>query len=322
MQSTKSDAMGVIVTGGAGFIGSHLCDYLLDKGHKVICLDNLSSGQKENIKKLLYDKNFIFIEHDIREPFITNEKIDQIYHLASKASPVDFPEDPTGILMTNSLGTYNILNLARKHNASVLFASTSEVYGDPEEHPQRESYWGHVNPIGIRSCYDESKRFGEALCMAFYRKYGLDVKIARIFNTFGPKMRIDDGRVIPNFITQSLKNEFITVYCDGKQTRSFCYISDMINGLTKLMESDFPGEPFNLGNTNETNILALAKMIKHITKTKSKIVFKPLPKDDPVRRKPEIRKATKKLKWKPEIGLEEGMKKTISYFKALLELST
>jgi nucleoside-diphosphate-sugar epimerase len=305
--------MKILVTGGSGFIGSHLCEYLLKKGNEIICIDNLSSGKKENIKHLLRSKNFRFIEHDISEPLQLNAHIDQIYHLASRASPLDFKKYAVEIMMANSFGTYNMLNLARKNRAKFLFASSSEVYGDPLEHPQKETYWGNVNPIGVRSCYDESKRFGEALTMAFHRKFGVDVKIARIFNTYGERMYFD-GRVICTFIKQALKNEPITVFGDGKQTRSFCYVGDMVEGLVKLMNSEY-NDVFNLGSPYEIRINDLANLVKKIANSKSKIVFRPLPEDDPKKRNPDISKARKKLGWKPKIDLENGLKKTIEWYK-------
>ena len=309
--------MKIIVTGGAGFIGSHLCEYLLNKNHSVICVDNLITGRKENIKEFLKNKKFKFIKHDITNPFLYNEKIDWIFDLASPASPVDFCKYPIEILKVGSLGTLNMLELAKKNNAKFLLASTSEVYGDPEINPQDENYWGHVNPIGVRSVYDESKRFSEALTMAYHRKYKLDTCIARIFNTFGPKMRLDDGRAVPNFIDQALHNKPITIYGDGKQTRSFCYISDQIEGLVKLIKSDYH-LPINIGNTEGLTILELAEKIKSLCSSKSKITFHPLPKDDPKQRKPDISKAKEILGWEPKISLEKGLKKTIYYFKNIL----
>lgn len=305
----------VLVTGGAGFIGSHLCEELL-KENKVICVDNLSTGDCKNVEHLMGNKNFKFIEHDVSKPLNMKEVVDLIFHLASPASPIDYQKLPIETMMANSLGTLNILNLAREKRSKLLLASTSEVYGDPEEHPQSEGYWGHVNPTGPRSCYDESKRFAEALTLAYHRIHGVDVKIARIFNTFGPRMRKDDGRAIPNFVTQALNNEPVTVYGNGKQTRSFCYISDMIEGLIRLMESEF-FDVFNLGNTNEMKIIDVAKKVKGMTGSKSDIVFKPLPKDDPVRRKPDITKAKGKLRWEPKMSFEEGLRKTIEWFKSL-----
>ena len=307
----------MLVTGGAGFIGSWLCEELVKDGFHVICLDNLSTGKRKNISHLSND-NFEFIECDVTKPICVN--VDCVFHLASPASPVDYQKLPIETSMANSLGTYNILNLAKNNNARFLLASTSEIYGNPLEHPQRETYCGNVNPIGIRSCYDESKRFAESLTMSFYRKYDLDVRIARIFNTFGPRMRKDDGRAIPNFITQALTCNDITVYGNGKQTRSFCYVDDMIDGLMKLMFTEgLNGEVFNLGNPDERTIINVAKMIKELTHSRSNIVFKPLPKDDPLRRKPDITKAKKLLKWSPKIDFLVGLKKTIDWFKEELE---
>ncbi len=306
--------MNILVTGGAGFIGSHLIDTLI-KGNKIFCVDNLSSGDCKNVEHLMNNPNFKFIEHDVKNQLALKEPIDHIYHLASRASPVDFKKYPVDILLSNSFGTYNMLKLAKEKKAKFLFASSSEVYGDPLEHPQKETYWGHVNPIGSRSCYDESKRFGEALCMAFYKENKIDVKIARIFNTYGPRMKANDGRVIPNFITQALDGEPLTVYGSGKQTRSFCYVSDMVDGLVKLMNSRFVADPFNLGNPNEINILELAGLIKKLIGSTSKIIFSSLPEDDPEKRKPDISKANEKLKWEPRVNLEFGLKKTIEWFK-------
>ena len=302
----------ILIVGGAGFIGSHLVEKLLKQGNEVVVLDNFSSGKADNLKGL----NVRIIYHDIIDK-ITLSGFDQIYHLASLASPVFYQKYPVETALSNSVGTYNLLVEAQKHKSRILFASTSEVYGNPLEHPQKETYWGNVNPNGVRSCYDESKRLGETLMMDFYREYGVEVRIARIFNTYGPRMRADDGRVIPNFINQALKNEPITIYGDGKQTRSFCYIDDLVEGLIRLMDSSYVG-PVNLGNPKERSILNLAQLIKKITKSKSKIVFKKLPKDDPVRRKPDISLARKILKWQPKISFEEGIKKTIEYFKGVL----
>ena len=305
----------VLVTGGAGFIGSHLCEEFL-KENKVICVDNLSTGDCKNVEHLMVNENFKFIEHDVSKPLDLKGRVDLIFHLASPASPIDYQKLPIETMMANSLGTLNILNLAKEKNAKLLLASTSEVYGDPEEHPQSEGYWGHVNPTGPRSCYDESKRFAEALTLAYHRIHGVDVKIARIFNTFGPRMRKDDGRAIPNFVTQALNNEPVTVYGNGKQTRSFCYVSDMVEGLIRLMESEF-FDVFNLGNTNEMKIIDVAEKVKGMTGSKSDVVFRSLPKDDPVRRKPDIKKAKGKLGWEPKTGFEDGLRKTIEWFKSL-----
>ncbi len=305
----------VLVTGGAGFIGSHLCEELL-KENKVICVDNLSTGDCRNVEHLMGNKNFKFIEHDVSKPLSIEWKVDRIFHLASPASPVDYQRLPVETMMVNSFGTYNMLNLAKEKKSRFLLASTSEVYGDPEEHPQKESYWGHVNPTGPRSCYDESKRFAEALVLSYSKTYGIDVRIARIFNTYGPRMRTNDGRAIPNFVTQALSKKPITVYGDGKQTRSFCYISDMVEGLIKLMGSDVK-VPVNLGNPDEMKILKVAGKIIKLTGSKSEIEFKELPEDDPKQRCPDISDAKKVFGWEPEVSLEEGLKKTIEYFRSM-----
>jgi nucleoside-diphosphate-sugar epimerase len=303
----------VLVAGGSGFIGSHLIDGLMGK-NRVICVDNLSTGSCRNVEHHMNKKDFVFIEHDVKETLQVNEKIDEIYHLASRASPVDFEKFPVDILLTNSLGTYNMLELARRNKAKFLFASTSEVYGDPEKHPQSEDYWGHVNSTGPRSCYDESKRFGESLVMSYRRKFRLQTRIARIFNTYGSRMRSDDGRVIPNFISHALNNEKITIHGKGGQTRSFCHVKDMVKGLMGLMSSDH-SEPVNLGNPSEIRIIDLAGMIKGMTNSKSEIVFKPAPENDPMRRRPDIGKARRHLKWDPRTDLETGLKMTIEWFR-------
>jgi len=304
-----------LITGGAGFIGSFLCEYLLNKGFKVICVDNLSTGSEKNIENLKANKNFKFLKKDVREELYIDEKIDYIFDLASRASPKDFEIYPIDILTTNGFGVYNLLKLAEKNNAKFLFSSTSEIYGDPKEHPQKETYWGNVNPIGIRSCYDEAKRFAEAMVMAFVREKNIDARIVRIFNTYGPRMNEYDGRVIPNFITQALKNEPITVYGDGNQTRSFCYVSDTVEGIYKAMMIGKKGEVYNIGQEEEYKILDLAKIIKNLTNSNSEIVFKSLPADDPKIRKPDISKARMYLNWEPKVKLEEGLKKTIEYYK-------
>jgi nucleoside-diphosphate-sugar epimerase len=307
--------MKTLVTGGAGFIGSHLCERLLKDGHEVICIDNLGSGRIENISHLMKDNKFKFIKHNVIEPIhLIEGKIDFIFHLASRASPLDYQEYPVETALANSVGTDFMAKLAIAKSSKILFTSTSEAYGEPREHPQKESYWGNVNPVGIRSCYDESKRFGEALLMAYHREYHLDIKIVRIFNTYGPRMRLDDGRVIPNFITQALKNNPITIYGDGSQTRSFCYVDDMVDGLVKMIHSKEIG-PKNLGNPIEFTVLETAKLIKKITNSKSEITFKALPEDDPTKRQPDISKARILLEWEPKIEAEEGLKKTIAYFK-------
>ena len=305
----SSTANRVVVTGGAGFIGSWLCERLVRDGYRVICIDNVSSGRKRNLEHLDVE----FMEHDVREPLELNA--DYVFHLASRASPLDFNEHSTEILLTNSSGTYNMLQLTKQNNARFLLASTSEVYGEPLQHPQNENYWGNVNPIGPRSCYDESKRFAEALAISAMRN-GLDVRIARIFNTYGERMRSDDGRVIPNFVGQAMRNQPITVYGDGTQTRSFCYVSDMVDGLTRLMFGDgLTGEVVNLGNPNEITIMQLAQTVKRLMGSRSEIVFAPLPQNDPTRRRPDITKARKRLNWQPQTGLEEGLSKTIEYYR-------
>ncbi|MDI6902830.1 MAG: SDR family oxidoreductase [Methanocellales archaeon] len=305
----------MLVTGGAGFIGSHLCEKLLDEGYKVICLDDLSTGDEDNIQRLLSDDRFAYLQHDITKPLAIEEEINHLFHLASPASPVDYQEMPIETLLTGSSGTHNALELAKEKGAVFLLTSSSEVYGDPQVHPQREDYLGNVNPIGPRSCYDEAKRFAEALTMAYHRKYGLDVRIVRIFNTYGPRMRKDDGRAIPNFITQALANEPITVYGDGSQTRSFCYISDMVNGICKAMFSkEMSGEVVNLGSQNEITVLELAERIKKLTNSNSKIIFKKLPEDDPKQRCPDISKAREILSWEPKVDLDAGLNKTIEWY--------
>ena len=303
-----------LITGGAGFIGSHLCGFLLDKGFRVIAMDNLITGDLKNLNYLNGSKNITFLNHDVSKHIAVNENLDFVLHFASPASPVDYQRIPIQTLKVGSLGTHNTLGLALAKKSKYVLASTSEVYGDPLVNPQPETYWGNVNPIGVRGCYDESKRFAEALTMAYHRIHKIDTKIARIFNTYGPFMRKDDGRVVPNFITQALKNEPITVYGDGKQTRSFCYVSDLIDGVYKLMTSSI-NEPVNLGNPEEHTILEFAELIKELTKSRGRIVFKPLPVDDPHVRCPDISRAEKVLKWKPKVQLNEGLAKTIEWFK-------
>ena len=309
--------MTILVTGGAGFIGSHLCEHLLKtEGNRVIALDNFFTGNKENIKHLHNNPNFQLIDQDIINPFyIDNQKIDQIYNLACPASPVHYQKDSIRTIKANTIGVINILGLAKKHGARILQASTSEVYGDPFEHPQTESYRGNVNTIGPRACYDEGKRVAETLFFDYHRAHGLEIKIARIFNTYGPKMAENDGRVVSNFILQALHNQEITIYGDGSQTRSFCYVSDLVEALYRLMNhSNFIG-PVNLGNPSEFTMKALAQKIIDLTGSKSKIIYQPLPEDDPKQRKPDISLAKKNLNWQPEISLEDGIKKTIEYFK-------
>lgn len=304
----------IVVAGGAGFIGSHLCEFLVSKGEQVICIDNFITGAKSNVSGLLKNKNFTLIKKDISEKFPLPGKIKQIYNLASPASPVDYREKPLETLRAGSLGNMNLLELAREKKAAYLFASTSEIYGNPAEHPQKESYWGNVNPIGPRSCYDEAKRFGEALCTSFRTVHKIDVKIARIFNTYGPKMRRNDGRVMPNFIVQAISGKPITVYGTGAQTRSFCYVSDMVDGLYLLMNSKEHG-PVNIGNPNETTIKELANMIIRQTGSRSSLEFLGLPADDPERRLPDIALAQQRLGWKPYVNLERGIKLTVEFFR-------
>ena len=310
--------MRVLITGGAGFIGSHLCERLIKEGCEVICIDNLITGRKENLKVLLSFSSFQFIKQDVCEYLKITEKLDYILHLASPASPRDYLRFPIQTLKVGSLGTYNTLGLAKAHGAKYLLASTSQVYGDPQVNPQREDYWGNVSCIGPRGVYDEAKRFAEALTMAYHRHHGLDTRIARIFNTYGPGMRLKDGRVIPTFIYQTLKEKPLTVFGDGSQTRSFCYISDLIEGILELMNSSIH-EPINLGSPMEMSILQVAKKIISLTGKRSKVVFRPLPKDDPKVRRPDISKAKELLGWKLKINIDEGLKKTIEYFKKLIK---
>ena len=304
----------ILVTGGSGFIGSHLCEFFLGKSYKVIAMDNLVTGDLKNIQHLRGSRNFTFIHHDISKHIALNEDVDFVLHFASPASPVDYQKIPIQTLKAGSLGTHNTLGLALSKKAKYFLASTSEVYGDPLINPQKEDYWGNVNPIGVRGCYDEAKRFSEALTMAYHRIHKLDTKIIRIFNTYGPRMRKDDGRVVPNFITQALNNEPITVYGNGKQTRSFCYVSDLVEGIYRLMLSDI-NEPVNIGNPQEKTIEEFAKVVKELSKSKSRISFKPLPVDDPHVRCPDISRAKKGLKWSPKVGLAEGISETIKWFR-------
>ncbi|MFA6254970.1 MAG: UDP-glucuronic acid decarboxylase family protein [Patescibacteria group bacterium] len=309
--------MKILVTGGAGFIGSHLCQFLLEKGNQVVCLDNFFTGQKRNIAPLLENANFKLLEHDITNPL--DVEVDQIYNLACPASPVHYQKTPIETVRTNVLGAINCLELSKKLGGiKVLQASTSEVYGDPQIHPQPESYNGNVNPIGPRACYDEGKRCAETLFFDYHRQAKIPIKVVRIFNTYGPQMSWDDGRVISNFIVQALKGQDITIYGDGSQTRSFCFVSDMISGLYKMMESDGWAGPVNLGNPGEFTIKELAELIIRLTESKSKIIYKPLPQDDPKQRKPDVSLAKEKLNWQPTVELEEGLIKTIEYFKQVL----
>jgi len=307
----------VLITGAAGFLGSHLCDLLLAKGHKVIALDNFITGNPKNIEHLEKNKNFLFKKLDVTEYIHIEGKVDFVFHFASPASPVDYLELPIQTLKVGSLGTLRALGVAKKKKARFLLASTSEVYGDPLVHPQPEDYWGNVNPIGPRGVYDEAKRFAEAVTMAYHRTHGVDTKIVRIFNTYGERMRLNDGRVVPNFISQALQGKPMTVYGDGEQTRSFCYVSDLINGIYKLATSDI-NDPVNIGNPEEYTINDFAKKIKTLVGAKSKIIYKPLPENDPRIRQPDITKAKKVLGWKPQVSLDEGLKRTIDWFKSQL----
>lgn len=306
----------ILVTGGAGFIGSHLCERLLKEGNYVICLDNFFTGSRDNVQHLLANKNFEVLEYDITEQFFAN--VDEIYNLACPASPVHYQFNPVKTMKTSVLGIINMLELAKKCNARILQASTSEVYGDPKEHPQSEDYWGNVNPVGLRSCYDEGKRAAETLMMDYHRYEGVDVRIVRIFNTYGPRMDKNDGRVVSNFIVQALQEEDITVYGDGLQTRSFCYVDDLVDGIIKLMASDYVN-PINLGNNSERTILDFAQMIIEMTSSKSKIVYKELPSDDPMQRKPDLTLAKQVLNWQPTTDIKVGIQKTIEYFKGKLQ---
>lgn len=306
----------ILVTGGAGFIGSHLCEALLKQGHYVICLDNFFTGRKENIKHLMDFDNFELIRHDIIDPI--KLEVDEIYNLACPASPFHYQYNPIKTIKTSILGTMNMLGLAKRVKAKILQASTSEVYGDPLVHPQPESYRGNVNPIGPRACYDEGKRAAETLCFDYHRQHKVDIRVVRIFNTYGPNMQFNDGRVVSNFIVQALKNEDITVYGDGKQTRSFCYVSDLVRGMIDFMNQEQHLGPINLGNDGEFTILELAEKVIQLTHSKSKITFKPLPEDDPLQRKPDLSLARKLINYEPKIKLEEGLIKTIEYFKKRL----
>ena len=307
----------ILITGGAGFLGSHLCEHLLAQGHDIICLDNFFTGSKNNILHLLSNPHFELIRHDITNPIFL--EVEEIYNLACPASPVHYQYNPIKTIKTNVMGAINTLGLAKRVRATILQASTSEVYGDPEVHPQKEDYWGRVNPIGIRSCYDEGKRAAECLMMDYHRQNHVNIKIVRIFNTYGPRMAPDDGRVVSNLIVQALRGEDITVFGDGSQTRSFCYVDDMIDGLIWMMGTPkgFLG-PVNLGNPAEFTILELAEILIRMTGSRAKIVFKPLPQDDPTQRKPDITLAQKKLGWQPRVPLEEGLAKTIEYFRGVI----
>lgn len=311
--------MRILVTGGLGFLGINMLELLREFGNEVICIDHLGSCDKRHLK-IAKELGVEVIERDINEPIKIDGNIDQIYHMASRASPVDYQLYPVETALTGSIGTLNMIKLAIEKNARLLFTSTSEVYGDPKKVPQREDYWGNVNPIGVRSCYDESKRFSEALLMAYHRQFGVDIKIVRIFNSFGPGLRIDDGRVISNFINQALKNENLTLYGDGTQTRSFCFVRDTVEGLYKMMNSESFIGPVNIGNPGEITMNKLAKIIINTIKSSSKIVYEPLPKDDPKRRVPNIELAMERLYWEPRIKFEDGINKTIEHYKMLRKL--
>ncbi len=311
---TPYSAKRVLVTGGAGFLGSYLCDRLIGEGNEVLCLDNFFTGSKNNVTHLLRNPQFELIRHDVIEPL--RIEVDEIYNLACPASPIHYQHNPIATVKTSVLGALNMLGAAKRCGARIFQASTSEVYGDPKVHPQKENYWGHVNPHGIRSCYDEGKRCAETLFFDYHRAHGVEIKVARIFNTYGPRMHPQDGRVVSNFIVQALKGESITVYGEGKQTRSFCFVDDLVDGFLKLMKTEdgFTG-PVNLGNPSEFTILELAEKVLKLTGSKSKLVFKPLPSDDPLQRCPDITLAKQKLAWTPKVALEDGLKKTIEYFK-------
>jgi dTDP-glucose 4,6-dehydratase len=305
--------MRIVITGAAGFIGSHLSERLLDLGHSVVGIDNLITGDLANIAHLT-GRDFVFIRHNVTNYIIVEGPVDRVFHWASPASPIDYLEWPIPTLKVGALGTHNALGLAKAKGARFMLASTSEVYGDPLEHPQKETYWGNVNPIGPRGVYDEAKRFAEAITMAYHRYHGLDAKIVRIFNTYGPRMRIRDGRAVPNFIAQALRDEDVTIFGSGRQTRSFCYVSDLVGGLLALMDSDV-NEPVNIGNPHEMSIEEMARLIIRMTGSKSQIVFQPLPVDDPQVRQPDITKARTLLGWEPKVTLEEGLTSTIEYFR-------
>jgi len=306
----------LVMSGAAGFIGSHLCDRLLADGHSVLGVDNLLTGSLRNLEHLASHPGFAFLQHDVTLPLQVDGPVDGVLHLASPASPKDYLQYPIETLEVGSAGTRNLLELALRHGARFLLASTSECYGDPLEHPQRESYWGNVNPVGPRSCYDEAKRFAEAMTMAYHRKYGLRTNIARIFNTYGPRMQLDDGRVVPSFIHQALRGQPVTIYGDGSQTRSFCYVSDLVDGLVRLMLSE-ERYPVNLGNPEEMTIREFAECVCRLTGVKAEFEHHPLPEDDPQRRRPDITKARTLLGWEPRVPLEEGLRRTIEYFRSL-----
>jgi len=306
----------ILVTGGAGFLGSHLCDRLLSSGAEVICLDNFFTGSRSNVAHLLSEPRFEVVRHDIVQPLLL--EVDQIYNFACPASPIHYQYNPVKTIKTNVMGTINMLGLAKRVRARILQASTSEVYGDPKEHPQKECHWGHVNPIGPRSCYDEGKRVAETLMMDYHRQNGVDIRIVRIFNTYGPRMAIEDGRVVSNFIVQALRNEPITIYGKGTQTRSFCYVSDLIEGVCRLMNTEDLTGPVNIGNPGELTIRELADLVVSLTASRSEIIHRPLPQDDPIQRQPDITRAKEKLGWQPAVSLEEGLRATIAYFEKTL----
>lgn len=307
----------VLITGGAGFIGSHLCERFLDDGHEVICMDNLITGSADNIALLFPNSRFSFMPQDVTNYIYVKGPVDVILHFASPASPIDYLELPIQTLKVGSLGTHKALGLAKEKNARLLLASTSEVYGDPLVHPQKEDYWGNVNPIGPRGVYDEAKRFAEAMTMAYHRVHGVQTRIVRIFNTYGPRMRLRDGRVVPNFMSQALKGGDLTVYGDGSQTRSFCFVSDLVEGIVRLLHSEYES-PVNIGNPQELTVLEFAHQIIELTGSKSKVAFKPLPVDDPKVRQPDITLARQLLGWEPKVSLQEGLEKTIAYFREKL----
>jgi dTDP-glucose 4,6-dehydratase len=310
--------MRTVITGGAGFIGSHLCERFLAEGHEVVCVDNFLTGNRRNLAALLERPEFTLLEHNISQPLQLDVEVDNVLHFASPASPADYLEHPIPTLKVGALGTHNALGLAKAKNARFLLASTSEVYGDPEIHPQREDYWGNVNPIGPRGCYDEAKRFAEAITMAYHRYHNVDTRIVRIFNTYGPRMRLNDGRVLPAFMGQVLRGEPLTVFGEGQQTRSFCYVTDLVEGIYRLLQADFH-EPVNLGNPSELTVLELAhEIIAMVPETKSTIDYRPLPQDDPKRRRPDITRAKTLLGWEPTIDRAEGLQRTLAYFRGVL----
>lgn len=306
----------ILIAGGAGFVGSHLCDRLIGEGRDVMCVDNFHTGTKDNIRHLLGNNHFEFVRHDVWLPLYV--EVDRIFNLACPASPIHYQTNPVSTIKTSVLGAINLLGLAKRRGARILQASTSEVYGDPLEHPQRESYLGNVNPIGPRACYDEGKRCAETLFFDYHRQHGVDIRVIRIFNTYGPRMHPNDGRVVSNFIMQALQGEPITLYGDGQQTRSFCYVDDLVEGMVRMMDQDVEIGPTNLGNTGEFTIRELAECVLRLTGSKSELVFKPLPQDDPTQRQPDISKARATLGWEPKVALEDGLKETIAYFKGVI----